>query len=140
MALTYSLHPKASEAILKWHDMITSGDHAALASFLHPEVIFRSPVAFTPYQGIPTVGLILTQVGQIFSNFSYCRQFIADDQCSVVLEFSASVNGKQIKGIDMFRFDEHGKVIELEVMIRPLSGLLAVAETMKARLEPYLDK
>ncbi|HET8708125.1 MAG TPA: nuclear transport factor 2 family protein [Pseudomonadales bacterium] len=140
MALTYTLHPNASAALQKWHEMIISGNFDSLATFLHEDVCFRSPVAFTPYQGRPTVALILTQVGKVFSDFNYHRQLVADDQLSAILEFSAQVNGKQIKGIDMFKFDDEGKIIELEVMIRPLSGLMAVAEQMKARLAPYMNK
>ena len=56
----------------------------------------------------------------------------------MVLEFSAKVNGKQLKGIDMIRFDESGKIVEFEVMIRPLNALQALAAEMASRLAQYL--
>lgn len=66
------------------------------------------------------------------------RELSTADGHSVVLEFSAQVNGKQLKGIDMIRFDEAGKIVEFEVMIRPLNALQALGEEMAQPLAPYL--
>jgi hypothetical protein len=52
----------------------------------------------------------------------------------VVLEFSARVGERNLKGIDLIRFDEQGLIVEFEVMIRPLSGLQALGAEMGARL------
>ncbi len=57
---------------------------------------------------------------------------------SVVLEFSAKVNGKELKGIDQIRFDADGKIVDFEVMVRPISGLQALGEEMAKSLAPYL--
>ena len=51
----------------------------------------------------------------------------------MVLEFSARVGNRELKGIDMIRFDAEGKIAEFEVMIRPLSALQALAAEMGAR-------
>ena len=56
---------------------------------------------------------------------------------NVVLEFSANVSGKSLKGIDMIKFNDQGKIIDFEVMIRPMSGLAALAEQMGARFAQY---
>jgi hypothetical protein len=56
----------------------------------------------------------------------------------VVLEFSAKVNGRELKGIDMIRFDEQGRIVEFEVMVRPMSGLQALGEEMGRRVGAYL--
>lgn len=54
-----------------------------------------------------------------------------------MLEFSADVSGKSLKGIDMIRFNAQGKIIDFEVMIRPMSGLAVLAEQMGARFAQY---
>ncbi len=56
----------------------------------------------------------------------------------MVLEFSARVGERELKGIDMIRFDEAGRIVDFEVMIRPMSGLAALGEEMGRRLAPYL--
>jgi len=57
-----------------------------------------------------------------------------------VLEFSARVGDRELKGIDMIRFDDEGKIVEFEVMIRPMSGLQALGDEMKRRLAAYRGK
>jgi len=55
-----------------------------------------------------------------------------------VLEFSAHVGEKQLKGIDMIRFNEQGKIVDFEVMIRPKSGLEALAAQMRQRMAVFM--
>ena len=55
-----------------------------------------------------------------------------------MLEFSAKVGDKELKGIDMIRFDEDGRMDEFEVMVRPASGLQALGAEMARRMAPIL--
>lgn len=124
-------------AIQKWHDMIANRDMSILNELLADDVVFRSPVAFKPYEGKQVVFFILTNVIQVFENFTYHREFFTEDEQSVVLEFSAVVSEKQLKGIDMIRFNEQGQIVEFEVMIRSLSGLQALGAQMGERFAKY---
>lgn len=138
-AVATTERPQAvSQALAHWHKMVAQGDLSTLPSILHSDAVFRSPVAHTPYPGAPVVALILNTVAQVFTDFTYLRELATDDGLNVVLEFSAQVKGKQLKGIDMIRFDAEGKIVEFEVMIRPLNALQALAEEMAQRLAPYL--
>ena len=125
------------QALEKWHQMIKTGDLSNLNELLADDVVFRSPVAFKPYEGKHVVFFILTNVIQVFENFTYHREFYTEDGENVVLEFSANVSGKSLKGIDMVRFNGQGKIIDFEVMIRPMSGLAALAEQMGVRFAQY---
>ena len=82
--------------------------------------------------------MILNTVFEVFEDFKYHRELATADGLNVILEFSAKVGTKELKGIDMIRFDEHGKIVEFEVMVRPLSGLQALGEEMGRRLGAYL--
>ena len=124
-------------AIQKWHDMIATRDMSILSELLADNVVFRSPVAFKPYEGKQVVFFILNNVIQVFENFTYHREFFTEDEQSVVLEFSAVVSEKQLKGIDMIRFNEQGQIAEFEVMIRSLSGLQALAAQMGERIKLF---
>ena len=108
-----------------------------LNELLADEVVFRSPVAFNPYSGKPVVFFILTNVIQVFENFTYHRTFYSEDGNHVVLEFSANVGDKKLKGIDMIQFNDEGKIIDFEVMIRPKSGLEALAAQMGQRMMAF---
>jgi hypothetical protein len=113
--------------------MVASRDLSGLDTFADPDCVFRSPVAHTPYPGRDALKLVLSTVMEVFSEFTYHREFVEGD--SVALEFSAVAGGKRVKGIDLIRFNDEGRIIEFEVFIRPLSGLIALGEEMKARLE-----
>lgn len=124
-------------SIKKWHQMLETNDMSILNDLLADEVVFRSPVAYKPYEGKQVVFFILTNVIQVFQDFTYHREFFTEDGENVVLEFSANVSGKSLKGIDMIRFNNRGQIIDFEVMIRPMSGLAALAEQMGQRIAQY---
>ncbi|MCP1518967.1 hypothetical protein J2Y74_003277 [Pseudomonas migulae] len=132
------LHPNAAQSLNQWHAMIKKADLKALPELLDPQVLFRSPMAHTPYPGAPVVNMILNTVSGVFEDFQYHRELSTADGLNVILEFSARVGEKQLKGIDMIRFNEQGKIVEFEVMVRPLSGLQALGEEMGRRLGAYL--
>ena len=134
------LHPNAAESLNQWHAMINKADLQALPELLDPQAVFRSPMAHTPYPGAPVVTMILTTLFGVFEDFQYHRELATADGLNVILEFSARVGEKQLKGIDLIRFNEQGQIIEFEVMVRPLSGLQALGEEMGRRLAPFLAK
>ena len=94
----------------------------------------RSPIVFQPYRGRAAVGAILAAVSRVFEDFSYVREIGAPDARDHALVFRARVGDKQIQGSDFLHVDESGSIDELVVMVRPLSGALALAEAMKAEL------
>ena len=131
------LKPPVAASLRLWHSMVAEKDLSELARILHPKAVFRSPMAHTPYPGAQAVQMILSNVMQVFENFTYHREMASADGLSVVLEFSAQVNGKDLKGIDIVQFDGEGLVVDFEVMVRPLSGLQALGEEMGKRMAPY---
>ncbi|OTG76517.1 hypothetical protein B9T26_01515 [Acinetobacter sp. ANC 4169] len=135
MALTMT-----QAAVQRWHTMLQTGDMSILNELLAEDVVFRSPVAYNPYPGKQVVFFILSNVIQIFENFTYHREFYTEDGLNVVLEFSANVGEKKLKGIDMIRFNEQGQIIDFEVMLRPKSGLEALAAQMGQRMAAFMPK
>lgn len=128
------------KSIVRWHEMLETRDMSILNELLAEEVVFRSPVAFQPYPGKQMVFFILTNVIQVFENFTYHREFISEDGNNVVLEFSANVGDKKLKGVDMIQFNEEGQMIDFEVMIRPKSGLETLAAQMGQRMQSFQAK
>lgn len=133
-----NLHPLAAASLERWHEMVARQDLSDLPELLAANVVFRSPMAHTPYPGVTVVSTILNTVLKVLVDFTYHRQLATADGCSVVLEFSASVDGRELKGIDMIRFDEQGKIVDFEVMVRPMSGLQALGEEMGRRVGAFM--
>jgi hypothetical protein len=137
------MHPKpplqsaALATLEQWHAMVARRDLSELGTLLHPDAVFRSPMAYQPYPGAKAVSLILNTVMGVFRDFTYHRQLASVDGLSVVLEFSANVGDKTLKGIDMVQFDADGKIVDFEVMVRPMSGLQALGAEMGKRLAAF---
>jgi len=129
-----TLSPAVRASLAKWHDMVARQDLSELDALVHPDACFRSPMAFKPYQSAQAVTLILRTVLTVFEDFEYHRQFASADGLNVVLEFSARVGDKNLKGIDLVQFDADGRITDFEVMIRPFNGLQALGAEMGARL------
>lgn len=111
---------------------VESGDMEAALALLADDVTFHSPAAFRPYEGKETVSHLLRTVTQVFENFVYENEI--GDGGDHALVFRAEVAGKSVQGIDMLHTRDDGLVDVLTVMVRPLSGAIALAEQMGARL------
>lgn len=136
--MTARPHPAVAATLARWHAMIARGDLGELPALVKADAVFRSPMAHKPYPGRDAVVFILRTVFGVFEQFAYHRQLFGDDGLNVVLEFSAEVNGKHLKGIDLIRFDESGLIVDFEVMVRPMSGLAALGEEMSRRVAHVL--
>jgi hypothetical protein len=112
---------------------IEAGDEDAAVATLADDIEFRSPAVYKPYQGKQTVEAILRLVATVFENFRYTNEW--RDGATTILFFEANVGDRTLQGIDILEENEEGKVAKFTVMIRPLSGLQAVAGAMQARLQ-----
>jgi hypothetical protein len=113
-------------------EAIEAGDVGALADLLAEDVVFRSPAVHKPYQGRDTVLALLGVVAQVFENFRYAAEW--NDGRTTILLFEANVGDRDLQGVDILEHGEDGRVERFTVMIRPFSGLQAVAEAVTARL------
>jgi SnoaL-like protein len=112
---------------------VLAGDHDAALATLADDVTFRSPAVHKPYQGKETVGALLRAVATVFEDFRYLHEW--RDGQTTVLFFEAKVGDRALQGIDILEEGADGLVQSLTVMIRPLSGLQAVATAMAERLQ-----
>ena len=106
---------------------------AAVAS-LAEDVEFRSPVVFAPYRGREAVAPLLYAVARVLQDFHYTREIGAGSR-EIALVFEARAGEREIEGCDFLHLDESGAVDELYVMVRPMSGVHALAQQMRAVLE-----
>jgi hypothetical protein len=108
-------------------------DFSNLEEIFAEDVTFKSPVVFKQYEGREAVAMLLGAVVQVFEDFRYTDHTETGD--TATLAFSAHVGDKELDGIDLLRFDADGKVKEMAVYVRPMSGVHALADGMKAKLE-----
>ena len=52
-----------------------------------------------------------------------------------VLEFQVEIDGINVNGVDMIKWNDEGKIVELKVLIRPLKAINLVRRRMAAMLQ-----
>ena len=115
-------------AVTPFRAAVEARDHAAMTAALAEDVVFNSPVAFTPFEGRETVSELLAAVMRTFEDFAYTDELV-DGPVSTLI-FKARVGDKAVQGLDLVRHDADGLISELTVMLRPLSALMAMGEAM----------
>ena len=108
-------------------------DFSAAQDLFAEDVVFRSPVVFKPYEGRDALMVLLGAVVRVFEDFRYVEQVETGD--TAVLMFEAKVGDRDVQGVDILRFGADGQVREMLVMVRPMSGMHALAEAMQAQLD-----
>jgi hypothetical protein len=113
---------------------VESRDIERAIDSLAPDVTFRSPVVFKPYEGREAVGLLLRAVGDVMgADLAYRWQVRDGDR--EVLCFASRIGDRDVEGVDLLRYGGDGLVSELVVMIRPHSAVVALRDAMAAKLE-----
>jgi SnoaL-like domain len=107
---------------------VERSDIGAASELFAPGIVFHSPVTFHPFVGRETVTQLLTLVAQTFEDFRYTDELVTDGSHALI--FKAAIEGKELEGIDLLRFDEQGLIADFTVMLRPLSGLIPFAQAM----------
>lgn len=119
----------------EFREAVERGDEAAMAACLADDVVFTSPVAFTPYEGKAITAAILRGVMRVFEDFHYVREIGAPDARDHALLFEAKVSGKTVSGCDFLRLDDDGRIVDFTVMVRPQSAAVALSEAMGAQFD-----
>ncbi|HKA66316.1 MAG TPA: nuclear transport factor 2 family protein [Solirubrobacterales bacterium] len=109
-----------------------SKDLELLTETLREDVVLHSPILFRGFEGRDVVSQVLTHVAATLEDLTYTDELAGDD--TVCLRFKANVGDRELEGIDFLELDEHGKVAELTVFMRPLSALTRFNEQMAERL------
>ena len=133
------------DVIERWHLHIRGQLPGGLDELLDDDVVFYSPIVYTPQAGKAITTLYLSAAGQTLpgektsstgdssKGFRYTKQVLSGD--TAVLEFETTVEGKYVNGVDIIRCNDAGKIVEFRVMIRPLQAINLVHRQMGEMLE-----
>ena len=150
--------------IEQWHRYLKGELPGGLDELLDEDVVFYSPIVFTPQRGKAVTTLYLqaaavalpgddasTSVGAApvgggttdsssdgTGAFRYTKRVLDGD--TAVLEFETTIDGKYVNGVDIIRCNDQGRIIEFRVMIRPLQAVNAVHRQMGETLEKMQPK
>jgi SnoaL-like domain len=104
-----------------------------LVALLADDVVFHSPVITDPgFEGRDSVAALYAMVFDAFADVEYTYEL--GDEGAHVLVNNARVLGKPITVTTLLEFNPDGKIREIWVMVRPLAGVVAIAEAIGSRL------
>jgi len=115
---------------------VEAGDVEAALGTLSPDVVFHSPAVFQEYRGIEVVSGLLRLVFETFEDFRYTDALSGDGDAPVhALIFRARVGDRDLEGLDLMRVGPDGLIADFTVMVRPASGLMALAQALGPKVE-----
>jgi hypothetical protein len=120
------------ERIAAFREAVEAGDADRVLATLAPEITFNNPVMFRPLMGLDTVSVVVPLLLEVWQDLHYTAELRGDDL--VGLAFDARAGNRDVRGVDLLHFNEAGLIDEITVMVRPLSGLKALADEMTAAL------
>jgi hypothetical protein len=145
------------QTVADWHRHLRGQLPGGLDALLHDDVVFYSPIVYTPQVGKAITTRYLEAAGQTLpgeapsfdapadgeaagggsGGFRYTKEVLSGHVA--VLEFETSVEGKYVNGVDIITCDDDGRIVEFRVMIRPLQAVNLVHRQMGAMLEKMAD-
>ncbi|MBU6534292.1 nuclear transport factor 2 family protein [Streptomyces mayonensis] len=118
-----------------FREAVEAKDMDTVEALLAEDVVFTSPVVFKPYRGRAVTAAILRAVERVFEDFRYERVIGDAEGRDHALVFAARVGDRELGGCDFVHLDEEGRIDELTVMVRPLSGAQALQAAMAAQFD-----
>lgn len=153
-----------ADVVTRWHAYMRGELPGGLDELLDDDVVFYSPIVFTPQRGKQITALYLQAAAQTFggdggdggdegrgdegtprsegapdSDAAHPGRFhytktVLGDD-TAMLEFETTMRGKYVNGIDIIRCNDRDRIVEFRVMIRPLQAVTLVHEQMAAMLD-----
>src|SRR6202161_2695624 len=105
--------------VAQWQPYMSGELPGGIDDLLDDDVVFYSPIVFTPQRGKQITSLYLKAAGQTFAGgapvsstqssdtgvrFRYTKSVIGDD--TAVLEFETTMAGKYVNGVDIIRCND----------------------------------
>lgn len=122
------------DVVDRWHDYVRTQDLAILDGLLADDVVFHSPVVHTPQVGRDITRKYLVAALHVLGtpSFRYVREIVGPRDA--LLEFVVDIDGVTVNGIDLFAWDDDGRIVDFKVMVRPLKAVNALHQAMGTML------
>ena len=111
---------------------ISARDANALIDTLAPDVVLYSAVTNTPFEGREVVADTYSSVLESFEELRIVDEFEGGDTHAFFWE--GRMEGRSVTGADRIRLNPEGKVREITVLGRPLSGVATFLTGIGPRL------
>jgi hypothetical protein len=122
----------STQTIATFREAVEAGEAERVLVLLAEEITFNNPVTFEPFRGRETLAVVVPKLLDVWQGLRYVDELHSEDQVGLV--FEARAGTRDVTGVDLLRFNEDGLITDVTVMVRPMSGLHALAREMQNAL------
>jgi hypothetical protein len=126
-----------STAASDFRDAIERGDLDGMVATLADDVVLHSPVSFKPFEGREAVAQLFEILVRTFEDFRYTDDLPGEAVHAMI--FRARIGDREVEGLDLIRPGPDGRIVDFTVMVRPLTGVVALAEAVGPQLAAAQD-
>jgi hypothetical protein len=126
-----------STAASDFRAAIERRDLDGMLATLTDDVVLHSPVSFKPFEGKAAVARLFEILLRTFEDFRYTDELRGEDVHALI--FRARVGDRDVEGLDLVRPGPDGRIVDFTVMVRPLTGVVALAEAVGSQLAAAED-
>jgi SnoaL-like protein len=126
-----------STAANDFRDAIERGDLDGMVETLADDVVLHSPVSFKPFEGREAVAQLFEILVRTFEDFRYTDDLPGEEVHAMI--FRARIGDREVEGLDLIRPGPDGRIADFTVMVRPLTGVVALAEAVGPQLAAAQD-
>jgi hypothetical protein len=122
-------------AIEGWREYIQTHDAVALRRWLHPDMVFESPILGTPQVGVEASFRYLEAAGRILGGPN--ARVVAEwrNETGSVLELTNEIEGIRVNLVDIITLTpDKAQITHFKVMVRPLKAINLVMRLMTEEL------
>jgi hypothetical protein len=130
------MDPDAREFLERWHRIVAEKDLDALRDVLAEEVTLGAPPYWNRLAGRALVHHLLGVIVHTIEGFTYHREWIAGRE--LALEFRGRVGDAELQGVDLITLDDAGRIVSLDVPMRPANAVAALRERVAPRMAEWL--
>lgn len=127
--------PQVKHFLENWHQAVRERDSERLSAIIAEDCELHSPVVWKPSADKHYLLHILMGVINTVEGFSYRQEWV--DGNDIILEFTGTVDGMGLVGIDKITLNDAGHMERIEVLIRPLNTLIEFATRMREHALRY---
>lgn len=98
-------------------------DSQALTALMAPDVVLRSPIINTPFEGREAVSELYATIIERFTTYRYTHELEGDGV--QMLLASGKLRGVDLTTVVALRVNADGLIEEFTIVIRPLAGVIA---------------
>ncbi len=128
----------ADPFLSEWHRIVAERDVAALGAVLAADVTLGAPPYWSKLTGRDLVQHLLGLIVHTIDDFTYHREW--RDGPELALEFRGRVEEIELQGIDLITLNPEGRIQNLDVLMRPVNGIVALRDRIAPRMAEYLKQ